>query len=121
MAFSISQPISVTNVKQTKGCGIWYFLQLQLHVFTTLTTAVFLSANMFSFPTLGDLKIVDGNLLACQAEFNLRGIPKIRQNNLVWLLAFLNQYRLQTSNRLKAAAFGISYNYNYVFYLPVQC
>ena len=45
------------------------------NVFTALTTAVFLSANMFSFPTLDDLKIVDGNLLACQAEFNLRGIP----------------------------------------------
>ena len=44
-------------------------------VFTALTTAVFLSANMFSFPTLDDLKIVVGNLLACQAEFNLRGIP----------------------------------------------
>ena len=28
--------------------------------FTALTTAVFLSANMFSFPTLEDLKIVDG-------------------------------------------------------------
>ena len=97
------------------------------NVFTALTTAVFLSANMFSFPTLDDLKIVDGNLLACQAEFNLRGIPShIQLNkilNLVWLLAFLHQYRLQTLNRLKAAAFGISssYNYNYIFYLPVQC
>ena len=44
-------------------------------VFTALTTAVFLSAYMFSFPTLDDVKIVDGNLLACQAEFNLRSIP----------------------------------------------
>ena len=75
------------------------------NVFTTLTTAVFLSANMFSFPTLDDLKIVDVNLQACQAEFNLR---VFKQNNLLWLLAFLHQYRLQTSNRLKAAAFGIS-------------
>ena len=31
-----------------------------------------------------------------------------KQNNLVWPLAFLHQYRLQASNRLKAAAFGIS-------------
>ena len=45
------------------------------NVLTALTTAVFLSANMFSFPTLDDLKMVDGNLLACQTEFNLRGIP----------------------------------------------
>ena len=88
------------------------------NVFTALTTGVFFLVNMFSFPTLDDLKIVDGNLLACQAEFNLRGIPKIRQNILVWLLAFLNQHQLQTSNRLKAAAFSISYNYNYMF-LPL--
>ena len=46
------------------------------NVFNALTSAVFLSANLFS---------------------------------------------LQTSSRLKAAAFGISYNYNYIFYLPVQC
>ena len=45
------------------------------NVFTTLTTAVFLSANVFSFSTLDDVKIVDGNLLACQAKFNLRSIP----------------------------------------------
>ena len=45
------------------------------NVFTALNTAVFLSANMFSFPTVEDLKIVDGTLLAGQAEFNLRGIP----------------------------------------------
>ena len=45
------------------------------NVFNALTSAVFLSANMFSFQTLEDLKIVDGNLLACQAEFNLRCIP----------------------------------------------
>ena len=61
------------------------------NVFIALTTAAFLSANIFSFPTLDDLKIVDGNLLACQAEFNLRGIPsQLKQNNLVWLLAFLH-------------------------------
>ena len=45
------------------------------NVFNTLTTAVFLSANMCSFPTLEDLKIVDGNLLAGQAEFNVSCIP----------------------------------------------
>ena len=45
------------------------------NVFTALTTAVFLTANLFSFPTLEDLKFVDGNLRACQAEFNLRCIP----------------------------------------------
>ena len=71
------------------------------NVFTALTTAAFLSANIFSFPTLDHLKIVDENLLACQAEFNLRGkLSHMKQNNLVWLLAFLHQYRLQTSNRL---------------------
>ena len=40
-----------------------------------LITAVFLSAIMFSFPTLNDLRIFDKNLLACQAEFNLRDLP----------------------------------------------
>ena len=45
------------------------------NVFNALTSAVFLSANMFSFQTLEDLKIVDGNLLAWQTEFNLRCIP----------------------------------------------
>ena len=55
------------------------------NVFTALTTAEFLSANMFSFPTLEDLKIVDGNLLACQAEFNLRCIPSHISINLASL------------------------------------
>ena len=40
-----------------------------------LITAVPLSAIMFSFPTLNDLRIFDEHLLACQVEFNLRDIP----------------------------------------------
>ena len=45
------------------------------NVLAALITAVSLSAIMFSFPTLNDLKIFDENLLACQPEFNLRDIP----------------------------------------------
>ena len=45
------------------------------NVFTALTTAVFFFANMFSFPTLDDLKIIYGKILVCQAEFYLRGFP----------------------------------------------
>ena len=45
------------------------------NVLAALITAVSLSAIMFSFPTLNDLRIFDENLLACQAEFNLRDIP----------------------------------------------
>ena len=40
----------------------------------SLRNTAFLSAIMFSFPSLNDLKIFDENLLACQAEFNLRDI-----------------------------------------------
>ena len=76
------------------------------NVFTASTTAVFLSANMFSFPTLDNLKIVDGNLLACQAIYAVC-LRIFKQNNLLWPLAFLHQYRLQASKRLKAAAFNI--------------
>ena len=45
------------------------------NVLAALITAVSLSAIMFSFPTLSDLRIFDENLLACQAEFNLRDLP----------------------------------------------
>ena len=42
---------------------------------TAQPAAVFLSAIVFSFPTLNDLRIFHQNLQACQAEFNLRDIP----------------------------------------------
>ena len=46
------------------------------NVLAALITAVSLSAVMFSFPTLNDLRIFDENLMACKAEFNLRNTDK---------------------------------------------
>ena len=41
---------------------------------------------MFSFPTLNDLRIFDENLLARQAEFNLRDYTFAYLNKIFWLL-----------------------------------
>ena len=58
-----------------------------------MITAVSLSAGMFSFPTLNDLRIFAENLLACQAEFTRFTFAYL--NKIIWWVDVVSSISLQ--------------------------